>query len=59
MTPGLVSDLLVSQLAPVYPAVHLHVYSFTLSVHVPPFQHGLLLHSFMSTTDTYTSEDRN
>ena len=38
----------VSQLVPIKPAAQVHVYWFTKLLHVPPFRHGLLLHSFMS-----------
>ena len=40
----------VSQLVPVYPAAHLHVYRFTPSRHVPPCWHGKLQHIRMTTT---------
>ena len=46
----IVTYILVSQLSPVYPVTHLHVCRFTASVHVPPFPHGLLEHSIISTT---------
>ena len=39
----------VSQLVPVYPAAHLHVYMFTPSRHVPPCWQGPLLHIRMTT----------
>jgi len=42
-------NLLVSHRTPVYPATQLHVYPFTASTHDPPFTHGLLAHSFIST----------
>ncbi len=38
----------VEQSGPVYPASHAHVNEFIASVHVPPFKHGLGLHSSIS-----------
>jgi hypothetical protein len=38
----------VSQLYPVYPGWHVHVYMLTLSLHLPPFLQGELAHSVMS-----------
>ena len=40
----------VSQFAPMYPSTHWQLYSFMPSVQVPPFSHGLLLHSSTSET---------
>ena len=37
-------------MAPEYPAMHLHVWRSTASVHVPPYSQGVLLHSFTSKT---------
>ena len=42
------SDLLVSHTVPVYPGAQVHAKASTRSVHVPPFRHGSLAHSFMS-----------
>ena len=38
----------MSHLFPAYPGTHLQSYPFTRSVHVAPFLHGLLEHSFVS-----------
>ena len=41
--------LLISQLSPVYPGAQLHSYEFiSSSMQVPPFLHGLGLHSLIS-----------
>ena len=53
---NIIPDIPVSQLDPVYPAAHVHVYLFTLSMHRPRFLHGLLLHSITSTTNNYISD---
>ena len=45
---NITENLLVSQLSPAYPATQLHEYSLTASEQVPPFSHGLELHSFIS-----------
>ena len=39
---------LLSQCSPLIPGRHVHVYSATPSLQVPPFWHGLLAHSFVS-----------
>ena len=50
---NIMPDVPVSQLVPVYPAAHLHVYLFTVSMHVPLFSQGLLMHSIISTKQEY------
>ena len=42
-------DVPVSQVEPVYPSIQLQTNPFTWSSQVPPFTHGLLSHSSMST----------
>lgn len=40
--------LLISQWSPSQPSPHMHWYTLTLSMQVPPFRHGLLSQSFIS-----------
>jgi hypothetical protein len=41
-------ELPISQFVPLYPGAQEHVYSFTPSLHVPSFIHGLPTHSSIS-----------
>ena len=50
--------LLVVHVVPVYPAAQVHVYLFTPSLHFPPFLHGLLAHSLISTVKRYYENDK-
>ena len=47
-------NVLVWQLAPLYPATHEHVYLFIPSLHAPPFWQGELLHSLISEKKTHS-----
>jgi hypothetical protein len=38
----------MSQLIPLYPETHVHLYPLTRSLHVPPFSHGFGVHSLIS-----------
>ena len=42
------SNSLISQWSPSQPSAQIHWYTLTLSIHVPPFSHGLLSQSLMS-----------